>query len=70
MIFHVLINIGDFIPKVHPYLTNKNSRASAYQSSAKNEEGLTQVAESVGNLIFIDVNFRGSLEAFVSIGYN
>jgi hypothetical protein len=39
---HIIHNSMDFIPRVRPNLTNKNLKASSYQSSAKAKEGLTQ----------------------------
>jgi hypothetical protein len=51
MLVHVLLNVGEFRPRVHPELTNKNPRASTYQSSAKAEEGLTRDAERITETI-------------------
>jgi hypothetical protein len=36
-LLRILLNVGEFRPKVHPELTNKNPRASTYQSLAKVE---------------------------------
>jgi hypothetical protein len=41
MLAHVLPNAREFRPMVHPDLTNKNHKASTYQYSDKDEEGLT-----------------------------
>jgi hypothetical protein len=41
---HVLLNAGEFRPRVRTNLTNKSPKALAYQSSAKPKEGLTQDA--------------------------
>jgi hypothetical protein len=51
MLAHVLLNTGEFRPRVHPELTNKNPRASTYQSSAKVKEGLTRDAERITETI-------------------
>jgi len=48
---HVLLNTGEFRPRVHPELTNKNLRASTYQSSAKAGEVLTQDTERITKTI-------------------
>jgi hypothetical protein len=47
MLAHVLLNAGEFIPRVHPKLSNKIPKAPSYQSSAKAKEGLTQDAERI-----------------------
>jgi hypothetical protein len=43
--------LGEFRPRVHPELTNKNPKASTYQSSAKAEEGLTRDVERITETI-------------------
>jgi hypothetical protein len=48
---HVLLNTREFIPRVHPESTNKNPKASTYQSSAKSEEGPTQDAKRITETI-------------------
>jgi hypothetical protein len=52
MLVHVLLNVGEFRPRVHPELTNKNPKALAYQSSAKAEEGLTRDAMRITETIW------------------
>jgi hypothetical protein len=47
----VLLNVGEFTPMVHPELTNKNPRASRYQSSSKVEEVITRDVEIITYII-------------------
>jgi hypothetical protein len=47
MLAPVLLNVGEFRPKVYLELTNKNPRASTYQSSVEVEECLTQDIERI-----------------------
>jgi hypothetical protein len=51
MLARSLLNVGEFRPKVHPKLTNKNPRVLAYQSSAKADEGLTRDAKRITKTI-------------------
>jgi hypothetical protein len=51
LLCHVLLNVGEFRPRVHPELSNKNPKAPTYQSSAKAEEGLTRDAERITETI-------------------
>jgi hypothetical protein len=59
MLAHVLPNAGGLRPRVHPELTNKNPKASTYQSSAKAEEGLTRDAMRITETIWSCVRDEG-----------
>ena len=51
MLVCILVNVEEFKPRVHPELSNKNPRALTYQSSAKDEEGLTRYADMITETI-------------------
>jgi hypothetical protein len=59
MLACILLNAGEFRPKVHPELTNKNPKASTYQSSAKAKEGLTRDAMRIIETIWSCVGDEG-----------
>jgi hypothetical protein len=51
MLVCVLINVEEFIPRVHPELTNKIPIASTYRFSSNTKEGLTRDAERITETI-------------------
>jgi hypothetical protein len=55
----ILLNVGGLRPRVCPELTNKNPKASTYQSSAKAEEGLTRDAMRITETIWSCVGDEG-----------
>jgi hypothetical protein len=47
MLSHILLNLKEFRPRVHPELSKKILRALPYQSLTKAEEGLTRGAKRI-----------------------